>query len=352
MDVKVGDIVRFLDDVGGGRVIKICERQAYVEDEDGFERIVPLRQCVVVNHTLNEHADLGNTNVEGYGIHPKPSTPRQPEFPTIEVPGGNTINAVFAFVPQDIKSLSTTDFDISFVNDSNYCLYITISNKSTAADEWSLLYHGLIEPNIQEPIGELKREQINSFERVTLQVVAFKKDKPFEMKAPASVELKIDTTKFFKLHCFRQNIYFDEQVLAFDILKDDKAVRPLQLDPETIRLGILGKESKPELKPISRSSKPTTEPLVIDLHDHVLLDTIAGLSPSDILNYQLDYFRHIMDEHRRHIGLKIIFIHGKGNGVLRDKLRKELEHRYKGCDVQDASFLEYGYGATQVTIKR
>jgi hypothetical protein len=30
---------------------------------------------------------------------------------------------------------------------------------------------------------------------------------------------------------------------------------------------------------------------------------------------------------------------------------KELNYRYKGHDVQDASFREYGYGATQITIR-
>ena len=49
-------------------------------------------------------------------------------------------------------------------------------------------------------------------------------------------------------------------------------------------------------------------------------------------------------------GLKIVFIHGKGEGVLRNALMKEFNHRYKGHQVQDASFREYGFGATQVTI--
>jgi dsDNA-specific endonuclease/ATPase MutS2 len=46
-----------------------------------------------------------------------------------------------------------------------------------------------------------------------------------------------------------------------------------------------------------------------------------------------------------------VFIHGKGDGVLRQALTKELNYRYKKHDVQDASFQEYGYGATQVTIR-
>ncbi len=44
-------------------------------------------------------------------------------------------------------------------------------------------------------------------------------------------------------------------------------------------------------------------------------------------------------------GQKIIFIHGKGEGVLRQALIHELNYRYKNCTYQDASFQEYGYGA-------
>ncbi|MDE5594764.1 MAG: Smr/MutS family protein, partial [Muribaculaceae bacterium] len=68
------------------------------------------------------------------------------------------------------------------------------------------------------------------------------------------------------------------------------------------------------------------------------------------LNYQIDKFREVMDENLRYGGRRIIFIHGKGEGILRQALLKELNYRYKGCRVQDASFREYGYGATQVTI--
>ena len=47
---------------------------------------------------------------------------------------------------------------------------------------------------------------------------------------------------------------------------------------------------------------------------------------------------------------RIVFIHGKGEGVLRNALIKELRTHYKQCRYQDASFREYGYGATMVTI--
>ena len=92
-------------------------------------------------------------------------------------------------------------------------------------------------------------------------------------------------------------------------------------------------------------------PLVVDLHINELVDNTHGLSNADMLNLQVDTFRRIMDQNLRKHGQKIIFIHGKGEGVLRQAIYKELNYRYKGHDVCDASFREYGYGATQITIR-
>lgn len=49
-------------------------------------------------------------------------------------------------------------------------------------------------------------------------------------------------------------------------------------------------------------------------------------------------------------GQKLIFIHGKGAGVLRRSIINELTYKHKTFQWQDASFQEYGYGATQVTV--
>ena len=101
----------------------------------------------------------------------------------------------------------------------------------------------------------------------------------------------------------------------------------------------------------SHGGKGGETPLVVDLHASALLETTAGMSPTDILNYQLDVFRKKLKEHEKQRGAKIVFIHGKGEGVLRKALANELQYRYKSYTYQDASFQEYGYGAMQVTIK-
>jgi len=57
----------------------------------------------------------------------------------------------------------------------------------------------------------------------------------------------------------------------------------------------------------------------------------------------------VMESNAKNKGRKIVFIHGVGNGVLKNEIRKQLERKYK-VYYQDASFREYGYGATMVII--
>ena len=82
-----------------------------------------------------------------------------------------------------------------------------------------------------------------------------------------------------------------------------------------------------------------------------MLDDAHGMTNSEILNYQLDKFREVMEKYKSKREQKIVFIHGKGDGVLRKALLEELKRKYGTCRYQDASFQEYGFGATLVTIR-
>lgn len=194
---------------------------------------------------------------------------------------------------------------------------------------------------------------MNDLERICIQAIAYKKEKAFKQKNPISVEHRIDTVKFYKLHSFRENDYFDEDALIFPIVRNDIPERSFIIDPVEIETAIKQKKDseKPERQAIKKKHRPINEPLEIDLHINELLDTTAGMSNSDILQYQLQKVREILNEHKNEKGRKIIFIHGKGDGVLRNALITELKTKYKTFYYQDASFREYGYGATQVTIR-
>ena len=69
-----------------------------------------------------------------------------------------------------------------------------------------------------------------------------------------------------------------------------------------------------------------------------------------ILKYQMEKFNEALKAVLKKKGTRIVFIHGKGDGVLRKAILSELKSKYPSCKWQDASFKEYGYGATMVTI--
>lgn len=379
---KQGDIVRYLNAVGGGRILRIQGNTAIVDD-DGFETPVPLRECVVVRTAEEDEASRpkpganapmvkpqpDNSKPESGipGISSRPQTPPPAVAPATEdlsdagedeeTPNGNILNIVLGFEAINPKEMSRTAYEASLVNDSNYYLYFSFL---TAEDDndglWTTRYAGVVEPNIQVLLGTFTGDEVGKFDRIAIQYIAFKRRGAFEPKAPATVSYKVDTTRFFKLHCFRENMYFDSPVLAFQIVRDDK---PCNTPEPSIDVAALEKElqrkkttdSRPARRRVVRHADNPNEPLVVDLHISELVDSTRGLSPADMLNLQVDKFREVMRANQRNIGRKIIFIHGKGEGVLRNALMKELTHLFKGHDVQDASFREYGYGATQVTIR-
>ena len=351
--IKVGDTVRYLDSVGGGKVTRIDGGTVYV-DEDGFETPALARNCVVVAHADASAETFKNQAVTATSAAvPAPKETIETVEAAEETPEGEKLNIVLAYEPRDLRNLSSTSYDAYLVNDSNYYLYFTYLTCGNDGGQWTPAYAGLIEPGIQLLLTEVTGSDLAEMRRVAIQYVAFKRDKQFAMKPAATVEYRLDVTKFSKLHCFRENPYFDTPVIALDIVKDDVPQRQMQVDPSEIERGMLRKAAA-DRRPLKKSAerKQTTDgTLVVDLHITELVDSTRGLSNADMLNLQVDKFREVMDSNLKSHGKKIIFIHGKGEGVLRQALVKELTHRYKGHDVQDASFREYGFGATQVTIR-
>ena len=189
-------------------------------------------------------------------------------------------------------------------------------------------------------------------EHIAIQMIAYKKDKAFILKPVVDVQLRIDPVKFYKLHCFKENDFFEQQALLFTIIENDEQQKPFVIDSKKLKQEMYRKiedDNKPPQKTTSKVSHD--EILVVDLHANEILETTSGMTNGDILEYQLKIFRDTLAEHSNHRGQKIIFIHGKGEGVLRRSLINELNYKYKRYHYQDASFQEYGYGATRVTIR-
>lgn len=73
------------------------------------------------------------------------------------------------------------------------------------------------------------------------------------------------------------------------------------------------------------------------------------MSNHEMLNLQLDHARHKLEFAIQKRIPKIVFIHGKGEGVLKMEL-EYLLGRYSNVKFYDADYQKYGLGATEVYV--
>ena len=90
------------------------------------------------------------------------------------------------------------------------------------------------------------------------------------------------------------------------------------------------------------------------LYEHIteLLDNPEGLSNREILDIQIEAVESEMNLAIKNHAKRIVFIHGVGQGVLKQEVTKILSQKFRKYSYQDASFKEYGYGATMVILHR
>lgn len=378
-NIKVGATVRFLNAVGGGRVARITKDTAWVEDADGFEIPTALTECVVVEEgdtfvpkykpptfvyskeverrDATENEPKHRLRVEDFeDFEREPADiPTEPQrLPHTFLPAKGDLRAYLAFIPEEIQRLGQSHYDGYLINDSNYTLYYTISYQQAKEDK--LIAHGVLYPDADYQLPKLYIEELNQIERICVHLLAIAEN-PGLFKGHKHRDIKVDARKWLRAGSFERNDFFDEGAYIFDITAD--STKSEEEPKEQLSLGqqlhkhFAGGEDSPSKKQSNKAIKAKSalnEPLVIDLHIEELLDTTAGMTTADILSYQIGIFNKTMQAELSYTGRKIIFIHGKGDGVLRRKLIDELKYRYKHCSYQDASFQEYSYGATQVTI--
>ena len=407
--MKIGDRVRFLNDVGGGVVAGFQGNSiVLVEDADGFQIPTSVNDVVV-----EEDSDYSTTRVVSKRGEKKPQTinhdgrsissllrdgqdtteseteieedpadgdityQRKPE----ERKEGNRLNVILAFVPMDVKNLSNTRFEVYLINDCNYDMLYVYS--VAEGNNWTLRQRGYVEPNTKLFLEEVGFEDLDEMQHIGIQLLAFKSTKPYVPKSPIDLRFRINPVRFYKYHCYEKTIYFESPVLMFKLVDEDKPMITTTIDAQEMKRQMFSsnetaKETDTKSQARIHSKSSAEEPLrryddsqskgnkkhspyyryrsldntvVVDLHANEILETTHGLSNVDILNYQLKIFRDTLAEFAKAKGTKIVFIHGKGEGVLRRALINDLQYRYKKYTYQDASFQEYGYGATQVTIR-
>lgn len=111
-------------------------------------------------------------------------------------------------------------------------------------------------------------------------------------------------------------------------------------------------EKETSEKKISKVPKPkerNAPKMEVDLHIHQLTNSEKGMTPHDKLNLQMETAKRQLEFAIRKRIQKVVFIHGVGEGVLKEEL-KYLFRRYENIKYYDADYQKYGLGATEIYI--
>ncbi|WP_109435287.1 Smr/MutS family protein [Aquimarina sp. AU119] len=105
------------------------------------------------------------------------------------------------------------------------------------------------------------------------------------------------------------------------------------------------KPKRPMVKPKERHIPP----MEVDLHIHKLTKSTKGMTNYDMVTLQLDTAKRQLDFAIHKRIPKVVFIHGVGQGVLKEELTYLLG-RYDNVKISDADYKKYGLGAMEIYI--
>ena len=343
--IKAGDKVRFLNAVGGGVVKSVINKSmVIVEDYDGFEVPTLISELVVVDDSLSMDPSKRAARNRTVKSEEPEVIKEQPKAEPKYVAGKDNPVFFLAFVPQDERNPVEGELKVYLVNDSNNFVlynYSHLKNKIYRSVE-----SGKMNPNSKRYLESFSRFDLNELPYFQFQLLFFREESP-KLESPVVKSLHLNPVKFYRENSYQKTKYFAQNAIIFSLLEPDMETEVSKLtEPELTKILLEKEEPKVVVK---RTVSPDL--VEIDLHIHELLEDSRGLANHDMLEVQLGRFRNELDAAIQNGTRRIVFIHGIGNGTLKQELRQELTTKYKKYYFQDASFKEYGYGATMVILK-
>ena len=308
--------------------------------------------------------------------------------PWFDRSGGEQLQVHVAYLPVSYEHFGQSPYETYLINESNYHLLFTYST-TTSAGGYKLRSAGVLEPDMRVLVEEFDASEINDHAVSHFQFIAYKPERTYRSMPPVERQVRIDVVKLVKRHSFRENPFFDEDALvipvleAYDGTQQAPAEEPL---PTPSRSGALPQRAieraeqatatqkapqKAPQKPTKKSTAKTkSEPKrpeapaapqvapatpeqtieKVGLEAERILPNATGMTPHEVLLYQLKNFRRELDKRLDRRGSKVIFIHGAGQGVLHQLIINRIEQDYPMVQYRDVTFDGFPMGAIEVTI--
>jgi hypothetical protein len=348
--LKIGDKIKFLNDVGGGKVIGFQSKTiAVVENLDGFEIPVMINELIKI-----EDSEKRPTINRDFSRKPEPPKVEKAPEPEIkhkaEIIAGNDDPKFFlAFYPTNQENPVGGEIEVHLINDSNfsllyhYCHFDGLTYKTIDSGE--------LEPNTKNFLEGLSQTDLNNLPKFWFRIIPFRNEEK-KLTNPVIKEIEVSGVKFYKEKSFTKSSFFKGRAMVFDLVVNPMKEEIGKLTEKDFQKVVQEKDAENRDEEPRKIKKRTPDIVEVDLHIHELIENSNGLSNHEILQIQMDKFHSEIKSAIETRVNRIVFIHGVGNGVLKQEIHKKLKSTYAKYFFQDASFQEYGYGATMVILSR
>jgi len=352
MKYRIGDKVKFLNDTSKGIVTGfVNEKIVLVKIEEGFEvpvlkdEIIPTGDSIEYSDSFSIQGDETNKN-QGDEENLTLIESNDPES------GDEQRNQIIsiAYIHAAHTEDDSPGFEMYLVNDGPYNIYYNLGKQK--AGNVNVISGEKLEADTKILIRDGDINELDAIGKKLLFHCLFFKDGIYRFLAPFNTIIDLSSIDLLQRKYYRENEYFDEEAIIIPVYSDK--VEDNVSDEKEMEKMYLSKEIKNKDIPVVRAPKPekkNTDISEIDLHITEILENHRGMSNGEILQVQLDRFTTSLEGALITDQKKIVFIHGLGNGKLKFEVRKLLDTKYNHIKYQDASFKEYGYGATMVYLK-
>ncbi len=346
--INIGDRVRLLHDDAEGIVRKFLkDGTVEVEIEDGFG--IPVLPMDLVKVSTQETDYFGTPKPQKKTN--KPSKTKNSSISKIISESGFYI----AFDPINDQLLS-----VKLINNTDLDMLITFGEFQDSGRHYGLA-GTLLKQRSVEKVHEVSLAKFEKWGAFLVQALFFKRGYG-QPKKPLARKLKFNASGFFKSKhtapILEREVYLyqiDGQHVpppSKPIIEEKKVSKnkPQKLDTTQLRESMLmGKSSeKQTTAPISKDAHNIRE---VDLHIENILPPNHITPKEEYLNKQLDFFEKELEKANMQSISEIVFIHGVGNGILRNEIHKHLGKSTVIEYFKDARKEKFGYGATYVKMK-
>ena len=362
MNLKPGDKVCFLNEKRDGVVKKILNnKMVLVEIDDGFD-IPVLEHDLVKVQSFEELTKKSNTTSEKPVYVEEEDEVRFPEryeLNTISYSQNKTKSGIYlSFVPEDPDDVLSSNFGIYLLNHNAHDLLFTYSLKEE--NKFICKDFDRLDEETAILLDVIDKSDVEKWKDIQFQFLFFKKDATIN-KQPIVRDIQIKPIRFYKENNYADCSLINEKCILISLNEKEKyepeewAEEKWESKNKIIEkpsgLKIIGHINEIN-KPLPFPEKHIIEKGVaeVDLHIEELIENYSGKDNFELLTIQLEYFSKMLEIAIANKFKQITFIHGVGNGKLKQEIINKLKGNFPDLKYSDASFLRYGKGATEVIL--